>query len=98
MQAAPHDDAAVTDRVLFANLGMKIPPRLLDGRCDELGADIPFAESLLGHSGFPAASYRLGNTFYVRLRETALKRIGHARLRSRIFIWSLLCAVREWVA
>lgn len=86
MHAAPYDDAAVTDRVLFANLGMQIPPRLLDGRCDELGADIPFAESLLGHSGFPAASYRLGNTFYVRLREKVPKRMGHGHHAQGAFV------------
>ena len=52
-QLAADDDPALGEADLLANLGHLIPARLLDGRGDELGADVAFAEELLVHVDLP---------------------------------------------
>lgn len=46
---APRDDAPVSERELFANLGGEIPSRPFDGGGYELGADVSLRECLLVH-------------------------------------------------
>jgi hypothetical protein len=46
-ELAADDDAALGETDLLANLRMDVPGCLLDGRGDELGTDIAFAEVLL---------------------------------------------------
>lgn len=47
----PNDDAALGKGDFFANLGLQIPSRLNEGRRDELGADVPFAEGITVNLG-----------------------------------------------
>jgi hypothetical protein len=42
-QLAAHDDAALSEAHLLANLQHLVPPRLAERRRDELGADVAFA-------------------------------------------------------
>lgn len=46
---APNDEAALCETALLAELRYLIPACLLDGRGDELGADIALAEVFLVH-------------------------------------------------
>ncbi len=48
-ELSANDDAAFREADLLANLRHHVPARLFDGRCDELRADIAFAEVLLVH-------------------------------------------------
>ncbi len=50
-QLAAHDDAALGEGDLAADLGGLVPPSCDDGRRDVLGADVVFAERLLVHTG-----------------------------------------------
>ena len=48
-QLAAHDDAALGEADLLANLRHLVPPGLAQGRCDELGADVTLTEAFLVH-------------------------------------------------
>ena len=50
-QLAAHDDPAFCEANLFTDLTELIPSSLPEGRCDELGAYVPFAEAFLVHRG-----------------------------------------------
>ena len=52
-ELAANDDAALGETDFLADLGHLIPTHLLDGRDDELGADVAFAEQLLIHAANP---------------------------------------------
>ena len=52
MDLAAHDDAALGEGDLFANLGVQIPAGPEKGGRDEFGADVPFRE-LAGHYTYP---------------------------------------------
>ena len=50
-QLATHDDAALGEAHLLADLQHLVPPRPAQGRRDELGADVPFGQVSLVNSG-----------------------------------------------
>ena len=50
-QLAAHDDAALGEAHLLADLQHLVPPHSAQGGGDELGADIPFGEALLVNRG-----------------------------------------------
>ena len=52
-QLAAHDDAALGEIDLLPNLHHLVPACALDGRQDELGADIALGEASLVHTGQP---------------------------------------------
>jgi hypothetical protein len=49
MQLAPDNNPPLGQRKFFTDLGGHIPSGLFQGRCDELGADIPFGELFFIH-------------------------------------------------
>ena len=65
-QLAANDDAALGEADLLADLHHFIPARLLNGRGDELGADVAFAEVFLVHAGIRSAriSTEVDTTLY----------------------------------
>lgn len=48
MKPPPHDDPSGGEGDLFPHLPQQVPPGPFDGRGDELGADVPFAELSFG--------------------------------------------------
>ena len=50
-QLAAHGDAALREADFLADLRHLVPPGLAQGRGDELGADVAFAETFLVHGG-----------------------------------------------
>ena len=50
-QLAAHDDAALGEAHLLADLQQFVPTRLTERRRDELGTDVAFAEGALIHDG-----------------------------------------------
>jgi hypothetical protein len=58
-QLAAHDDAALGEADLFADLRHFIPSRPLDRRRDELGADVAFAKGALVHCGHANSRFGL---------------------------------------
>ena len=65
-ELAPDDDLAIGEGEFAADLCLQVPPGRLDGRIDELHADIAFAEALLAHS----------TGKYSELRDLAAVRCG----------------------
>jgi hypothetical protein len=61
-QLATHDHPAVGEAHLLAYLRHHVPLRPLDGRRDELRADVTLGERLLVHPGSPLRSNRLRST------------------------------------
>lgn len=54
-QPAAHDDAALGEVDFFSHLGMHIPARAFDGRCDVLRADVPLAQMFFTHPETPVS-------------------------------------------
>ena len=70
-QLAAHDDAALGEAHLLADLRHLVPPGLAQGRCDELGADVTFTEAFLVHCSGYDISTKLQKAGAAR-RELAL--------------------------
>ena len=60
-QLTAHNDAALGEAHLLPDLRYLDPPGVAQGRCDELGADVTFAEAFLVHCSSHDISTKLND-------------------------------------
>ena len=84
-QLAAHDDAALREADLLADLRHLVPTSLSQSRCDELGADVTFAEAFpvhcyqsfasTGAAGAPCGKHRSRSSPMVRPASFAIRQV-----------------------
>src|SRR5690606_10582138 len=91
-ELATHDDPALGEADLLADLQHLVPPGLPQGGRDELGANVAFAEGPLIHrSARPANEVPMSWTVLDRSRATP-----RARLRRQDFVGGVMVRIKAW--